>query len=56
MPDLAVNTMVSDCIVGCDIARGSMQTSGMATEIFKELRMVTEGVDENHKILILHDG
>ena len=36
--------------------QGSMQTSGMATEIFEELRMVSEGVYENHKRLILHDG
>ena len=48
MPDLAVNTMVSDCIVGCNIARESMQTSVMATEIVEELKMVGEGVDENH--------
>ena len=52
MPDLAVNTMVFDCIVGCDIARGSMQTSGMATEIVEELKMVSEGVDENHNTSI----
>ena len=33
IPDLAVNTMVFACTVGFDIARGSTETSVMATEI-----------------------
>ena len=59
--------MVSACIAGCDT--GSMETSGMATEIVEELRMDSKGVDENHNtsmrlenkyfgmiIIVLSDG
>jgi hypothetical protein len=42
--------MVSACIAGCDT--GSMETSGMATEIVEELRMDSKGVDENHNTIM----